>query len=56
MLHLKDVSFKARARFIQQLGRQGKVALGAREIDVAEIGGELGQQQLQIRAAAIPGD
>ena len=44
------------AGFVEEVRGQAQVPLRARDVDVAKVGGELGQELLDIGALAIPGD
>lgn len=49
------IAFEALTRLLQELRGEGEIALGTGDVDVAEIGGQLRQQALHVRAALVPG-
>ena len=56
MLPSACVSLKALAGFVKQLRCHRQIALGGRDVDMAEISCQLWQQTLHICSLAIPGD
>ena len=56
MMILHEVAFETQARLVKEFRRHRQVALCRRDIHVAEIGRQLGQQIIQVCTAAIPGN
>jgi hypothetical protein len=56
MLALPRVPFKALYSLLQQFRCHGQVPLRARDMDMAEISCQLGQQALHVCPLAVPGN
>ena len=54
MLTSPSIVLKALAGLVQEFGRQSEVTLGGRDMDMAEVSGQLRQQALHIRPLACP--
>src|SRR6059036_233963 len=56
-LHLQvGIALEAPAGLAQEVRRHGEIDLSLGQADVAEVGRELRQQALDVRALAVPGD